>query len=73
MNNLFETYGIKSPTMLSVSAQQTRSFIELSKINTNYLTAIFMRKGLGDFQDYCNFIDKLSVVCDEIIKDIGEV
>lgn len=66
-------FDIKQPTMLGVSAQQTKSFIELLKINQNYITSIFLRNKLGEYQDYCDFVDKLKVVSDEIIKDIDDM
>lgn len=64
---------IKQPTMLGVSAQQTKSFIELLKINSNYITEIFLRTRLGEYQDYCDFVDKLKIITDEIIKDIDDM
>lgn len=67
-------YGIKHPTMLSVSAQQAESFVELLRQNQKYLGEIFGKYSISSPNEYAEeFIDNLGLAISEITRDLGSM
>lgn len=67
-------YGIKHPTMLSVSAQQAESLVELLRQNQKYLGAIFGKYYISSPNEYAEeFIDNLGLAISEITRDLGSM
>ena len=69
-------YGIKHPTMLSVSAQQTESFLELLEYNKDYGAKILVdthfAENLDEGREFIeNDIEELRAVIKRITEDLG--
>lgn len=69
-------YGIKHPTMLSVSAQQTESFLELLEHNKDYGARILVdthfAENLDEGREFIeNDIEELRAVIKRITDDLG--
>lgn len=69
-------YGIKHPTMLSVSAQQAESFLELLEYNKDYGARILVDTHFAENLDEGresieNDIEELRAVIKRITDDLG--
>ena len=59
---------IKNPTMLYTEAQLSEEFVELLRMNKDYLDKIFKDNNVSSSSK--EFIDNLEIVCNEIMYDL---